>query len=308
MQKNLYHIGSVDNDADELKTKFWTRWNNNLDWAALKDFIQDAQSRTRQELSATCCSRWHRRLVLSLSSLSWAFHQCWEPFCPNIRKYPNTRRELCTINMTWTFKRLLVICCAWKAASRTIMANQQWVQWNQMQLWSLVSRNMCLSSLTGFMILSTRSWVLPAWVFVIILNVWTAKELDALLRTRDVMWVLHFSTIQLQICCKIVKLAGSICHFLKVRADNQPAVCQVFFNGQWHNPPPPNDVIFRLPFAKVEKIEKIFQDNGISHADALSFRDCPESDLKRKNIWEQLKSGKLHTILCTWNNWLCISS
>ena len=33
-----------------------------------------------------------------------------------------------------------------------------------------------------------------------------------------------------------------------------------------------NDVFFRLPFAKVEEMEKTFRDNGISDADALSFR------------------------------------
>ena len=60
-----------------------------------------------------------------------------------------------------------------------------------------------------------------------------------------------------------------------------------------------DDVFFRLPFAKVEEMEKTFRENGISDADVLSFRDRLESDLKRKNMWEQLKSGKLHTILCT---------
>ena len=63
-----------------------------------------------------------------------------------------------------------------------------------------------------------------------------------------------------------------------------------------------NDVFFRLPVAKVEKMEKTFRDNGISDADILSFRDRLESDLKWKNMWEQLKSGKLHTILCSCNN------
>ena len=37
----------------------------------------------------------------------------------------------------------------------------------------------------------------------------------------------------------------------------------------------------------------------MSHADNLSFRTRLESDFKRKNLWEQLKSGKLHTILCS---------
>ena len=60
-----------------------------------------------------------------------------------------------------------------------------------------------------------------------------------------------------------------------------------------------NDVLFRLSFAKVEEMEKTFRDIVISDADILSFRDCLESDLKRKNMWEHLKSGKLHTILCS---------
>ena len=58
-----------------------------------------------------------------------------------------------------------------------------------------------------------------------------------------------------------------------------------------------NDVLLCLPFAKVEYMEKTFTDIVISDDDILSFRDCLESDLKLKNMWEQLKSGILHTIL-----------
>ena len=50
-----------------------------------------------------------------------------------------------------------------------------------------------------------------------------------------------------------------------------------------------DDVLFRVPSAKVEEMKKTFRDNGISDADILSFRDCLESDLKRKNMWEQLE-------------------
>ena len=60
-----------------------------------------------------------------------------------------------------------------------------------------------------------------------------------------------------------------------------------------------NDLLFHPPFAKVEEMEKTFRDHWISDADTLSFRECLESDLKAKNTWEQLKSGKLHTILCS---------
>ena len=59
------------------------------------------------------------------------------------------------------------------------------------------------------------------------------------------------------------------------------------------------DVLLRLPFAKVEEMEKTFRDIVISDDDIQSFRDCLESDLKLKNMWEQLNSGILHTILCS---------
>ena len=60
-----------------------------------------------------------------------------------------------------------------------------------------------------------------------------------------------------------------------------------------------NDVFFSLPSAIVGEMEKTFSDNVISDADVLSFSDRLEGSLKRKNMWEQLKSGKLYTILCT---------
>ena len=60
-----------------------------------------------------------------------------------------------------------------------------------------------------------------------------------------------------------------------------------------------DDVFFRLPFTKVEEIKKTFRDSWISDADVLSFCDRLERYLKRKNMREQPKSGKLHTILWT---------
>ena len=73
-----------------------------------------------------------------------------------------------------------------------------------------------------------------------------------------IMWVLHsgFNPVELRICCKIVKLAGSI---FKAR-EGQSACC-------------------------------------------LSS-DCLEraAHCLEWNMWKQLKSGKLHTIVCTWNN------
>ena len=60
-----------------------------------------------------------------------------------------------------------------------------------------------------------------------------------------------------------------------------------------------DDVLLCLSFAKVEDMEKTFRDIVISDDDILSFRDCLESDLKLKNMWEQLKSGILHALETT---------
>ena len=57
-----------------------------------------------------------------------------------------------------------------------------------------------------------------------------------------------------------------------------------------------NDVFFSLHSAIVGEMEKTFSDKVISDADVLSFSDRLEGSLKRKNMWEQLKSGKLYTI------------
>ena len=35
----------VENVADELKTKFWAGWNNNVKWAAQKDLSRTSSSR-----------------------------------------------------------------------------------------------------------------------------------------------------------------------------------------------------------------------------------------------------------------------
>ena len=168
--------------------------------------------------------------VLSFPSIS-IFASVKKPFCLNRSIDPNTRRELCTINMTGTFTRWLVIC--WTAASRTI------------KNWMLARNTSCHVSFT--------------------------------LQPRE-----------LRTCYKIAKLAGSISEAINLLSVKFLLVA--------------NDVLFRLPFAKVEEMEKTFRDIVISVADILSFRDCLESDLKRKNMWEHLKSGKLHTILCSWNN------
>ena len=134
-------------------------------------------------------------------------------------------------------------------------------------------------------------------LFETILNVQTAKELDALLGTRVVIWALHFNPVELLISCKIEKLAFSIS---KARTGQSACCLSSFFQQQMIFP----------SICPVEDMKKTFRNKCISDADVLSFCDCPESYLKRKNMWEQLKSGKLHTIVCTWNNyvWLCILS
>ena len=75
---------------------------------------------------------------------------------------------------------------------------------------------------------------------------------------------------ELRTCCKIAKLAGSISEAINLLSVQFLLVA--------------NDVLVRLPFAKVEEMEKTFRDIVISDADILSFRDCLESDLKRKNM------------------------
>ena len=94
------------------------------------------------------------------------------------------------------------------------------------------------------------------------------------------------NSVELQVCCKRGKLAGSIS-----KVSGTISLLSVKFLSM------ADDVFFRLPFAKVEEMDKSFRDNEIRDADVLSFRDrleTVESDLKRKNMWGQLKSGKLH--------------
>ena len=87
--------------------------------------------------------------------------------------------------------------------------------------------------------------------------------------------------VEFRICCKIAKLTGSI---LEARG-GQLACCPLsFFKWTMMSP-------------SVCPFQKTFRDIGISRAYNLSFR--LESDFKRKNMWEQLKSGKLRTILCS---------
>ena len=80
------------------------------------------------------------------------------------------------------------------------------------------------------------------------------------------------------VCCKIAKLAGSI-------SKERAGLLSVKFLSM------ANDVFFgRLP-------------NGWGNGyKGISIPDHLENDLKWKNMWEQARSGKTHTILCSWNN------
>ena len=109
------------------------------------------------------------------------------------------------------------------------------------------------------------------------------KELDALLGIRVVKWVLRFNPVEMRICCKISKLAGSI---WKARA-GQSAFCLSSF---FHWPMMSSSV---CPLPKSRKWRK--------HSEATESVMMFER-LETENWWEQLKSGKLHTVLCTWNN------
>ena len=88
---HLYCIESVENDADELKINFWASWNNNVNWAAQKDFIQTFQLPIVQGDAEGSFFSFHQH-----------FHRSWELLCPNTRKCQNTRK-LCTINVTGFF-------------------------------------------------------------------------------------------------------------------------------------------------------------------------------------------------------------
>ena len=128
-------------------------------------------------------------------------------------KYPNTRRELCTINMTGTFTRWLLICCVWMAASRT-----------------------------------TKNWML-AWN-----------------TSCHVRFTLH--AVDLRICCKIAKLAGS---FSEVRTGQLSCRLSSFF--QWTMM---SSSVCPLR-GNGENIQRHW-DHWMSYADIWSFRDCLESD------------------------------
>ena len=80
---------------------------------------------------------------------------------------------------------------------------------------------------------------------------------------------------ELRTCYKIAKLAGSISEAINLLSVQFLLVA--------------NDVLVRLPFAKVEEMEKTFRDNRISDADILSFCDHLDSDMKQKNMWGPLK-------------------
>ena len=101
---NFYCIESVENCADELKAIFFACWNNQVNWAARKDLSKTRSSRLVSYLLFKVTQK-----VLSFPSIS---------IFTSVKNHFDTRRELCTVSMTGTFTRWLVIC--WTAASGTI--------------------------------------------------------------------------------------------------------------------------------------------------------------------------------------------
>ena len=171
------------------------------------------------------------------------------------KKMSEHKKELCTINMTGTS---LVICWVWTAALRMTNANLQW----------------SLPAHEG------RSWVLH-WVCLELYSMCKLPKNRVNCWEHELSSDLHFNPVKLRICCKIVKLAGSI---LKARAGHSACCLSSFF--QWQ------PEMMSSPFAKVEEMEKTFRDKWISNQDVLSFCYSLESHLKRKNMCEQLYSGK----------------
>ena len=182
--------------------------------------------RASQDLSATCCSRWHRRFSFPSMSI---FHKCWEPFCVNRWNNQNPRRELGTI----------------KVAS----------------IWLELSR---------------ENWLYAGFASGLQRQGW--QRVGCLLWTWVVLWVIHLNPVGLRICCKIAKLAGSI-------SKERAGLLSVKFLSM------ANDVFFRLPFAKVEEMETTGSVILIGWRVTWNGRMC-----------EQVRSGKTHTILCSWNN------
>ena len=123
---------------------------------------------------------------------------------------------------------------------------------------------------------------------------WTAasRTIKYWMLARNTSCYVRFTLqpVELWICCKIAKLAGSIS---ESRAGQSACCVSSFF--QW---PMMSSSFWPLP-----KSRKWRKYSETSWSVMLIFcHDCLESDLKRKNVCEQLMSGKLHTILCSWNN------
>ena len=92
---NLYSIESVDNDADELKIKFWAHWNNNINWAAQKDFIQTCH------LSVFKVTQKVPSFPSMSIFISAGNHFAWK----QEGKCPNTRKELCSTITFYGFRQ-----------------------------------------------------------------------------------------------------------------------------------------------------------------------------------------------------------
>ena len=149
-----------------------------MNCAAQKDFIQDAPVKTCGSLLFKLTQKVPSFPSMSIFNCAH-FHLCWYQICPKTKKWPNTRRELCTINMTGTFTRWLFMCCVTGRLDGSAKDNGR-LKMSPMKsdgAVKLMSRNLCLSSLTGFItitfiMLSTRLWVLPSRVCLELYSMW----------------------------------------------------------------------------------------------------------------------------------------
>ena len=48
----------------------------------------------------------------------------------------------------------------------------------------------------------------------------------------------------------------------------------------------------------------MLKENGMSYLDILHFLNLLQCYLRRKNMWGELKTGELHTALCTETFWV----
>ena len=137
------------------------------------------------------------------------------------------------------------------------------------------------------MILSVRSRVLPWRVCLELYSMYKLPKNWMLCWEHKLSCEFYTSTPSN--CESVVKLQSWQGWSWRLELENQPAVCQVSFNCWW--------CLLQSVVCKFKEMEKIFRDNGINDADVLSFGNHLESYLKLTDMWEQLKSANLCTIL-----------